>query len=691
MEKKPSKYKIQKEEIPEFNLSPEVERLQKQLDKDPRSKVFLPLAEEYRRSKMPEEAIFILEDGIKYNPAYTPAKIALARAYLDINELMKAKKVIDEILQKMPHNPLALKLHGDISFREGDFLEARKAYETAKSLNPMDMELDTKLSELQSGESGSKIEVATLTTHEEDMQIERSYIEHKTPGNQAVESIQPQDNLQGQPEYIDDINQPAFENIDPSQIPVVVDTPQMADAQLQYPQESNQFFQQENNQIVQEQFAQDQNQLDVPQADYAQQQETVIYEQSVPAEQHQNINPAEYSHEQPSYEQNLTGYSDVNQLAMPEVPLVSQEAILPERNYEMETQYSIQPENQDQVFQQPITQQEEYMQYQDSSPINQANIIAEADSGGFYTGPPTEPLMDNIDGEASSMQYVESPISEQTGIPQIQEGYPSIQSIAGEVQNNMNVQQIPYDISQIEQKIAQSSLEELYNNLDLSTSQEQQQVQEIGTEAIKAEEFGLNEIEGDIKIPVQTSPAGFVDIQKIIEQNSTTPNIPIMQPQTPSEERITIDSLEIEDVNLDSIAMEEQSNPQEALNINDIASEIKQQQFTGQGVGVVDIFKKPSDTEQSQQPLGNVQGELKYDMDLAELYTKQGHYDKSLEIYKKLLEYQPDNPELINRLIETEKMKNAEQTKEQSKVTPNERIAKMEEWFRALNKDKKES
>jgi len=44
----------------------EIDRLATQLAKDPHSKAFLPLAEEYCKVGMWEEAVSVLEAGLKY-------------------------------------------------------------------------------------------------------------------------------------------------------------------------------------------------------------------------------------------------------------------------------------------------------------------------------------------------------------------------------------------------------------------------------------------------------------------------------------------------------------------------------------------------------------------------------------------------------------------------------------------------
>jgi tetratricopeptide (TPR) repeat protein len=696
MEKKPSKYKIQKQEIPEFDLSPEVERLQNQLDRDPNSKVFLPLAEEYRRSKMPEEAIFVLEEGIKRNPTYSAAKIALARAYLEINEIMKAKQTIDEILSKMPHHPLAVKLHGDISFREGDFLEARKAYELVKQLNPMDLEVDQKLSELQVNVSGSKIEVASISEHEGEMQIERSYTEQKVPSHTEVplsvdnrvlgkqqngstsqdSSIPPtpipqqyQGTAQSVP--IDYVQPPSVAGSDmyatdnqfsTPPIPKAVDnvpfthmdtTPGSYSPGLDYNQQA--YAQQ---QLQSNQFQESNHPVDLP--------ETVNYNQT---------------------------YIPPDSQVMEGVPLVSHEVVIPDRYAGQQEQYAY-SENQEAVESSPDFQQAQNYQPPIQPDVPTDDIFnAPVDSGGFYTGPPTDPYVDQYGIKSTQGQAEMSNPSEQEfqTESQISAGYQlPVQSPA----NNDVAEAFP-DLSS--DNLAQGQILQPQNTMEsvqdynINPHTEGQATAKETAQSVEAhvntDEFGLNELEKKINIPVPRK----IEINDDLQQQQ------VMQgqqsPSASGDERITIDSLEIDGLNVEEMAKKYGTQEESLIETTDNESKMPSQYSEFNDNVLVDNIFKQSQTNQIPSVAGikDKKSQDKYNMDLAELYTKQGHFDKALDIYKELLELQPDNQDIINRLIDTEKKKNAVQNVESTNVSPTERIAKMEEWFRTLLNNKKEN
>ncbi|MDP1948812.1 MAG: tetratricopeptide repeat protein [Nitrospirota bacterium] len=82
----------------------EIDRLATQLAKDPQSKVFMPLAEEYGKVGMWQEAAGVLEDGLKYYPGFITAMVALGRAYDQMGQPTKAKAILEESIKLSPEN-----------------------------------------------------------------------------------------------------------------------------------------------------------------------------------------------------------------------------------------------------------------------------------------------------------------------------------------------------------------------------------------------------------------------------------------------------------------------------------------------------------------------------------------------------------------------------------------------------------
>lgn len=133
------------EEEREFNISPKIEQLQKKLDKDPDSKVFLLLAEEYRKSGMQEEAIAVCQEGLKKHPNYTSARVVLGRAYMELKKMLEAQAEFEEVISKIPDNLVANKFLGDLYFMQGNLNSALERYQVVIRLDPSNEEVASKI------------------------------------------------------------------------------------------------------------------------------------------------------------------------------------------------------------------------------------------------------------------------------------------------------------------------------------------------------------------------------------------------------------------------------------------------------------------------------------------------------------------------------------------------------------------
>jgi len=70
----------------ESNVTPLIAKYEDQLERDPRSRVFAPLAEAYRKVGLIENAFKVLQKGIRYNPDYLLGYLTLAQCYIDKGE-----------------------------------------------------------------------------------------------------------------------------------------------------------------------------------------------------------------------------------------------------------------------------------------------------------------------------------------------------------------------------------------------------------------------------------------------------------------------------------------------------------------------------------------------------------------------------------------------------------------------------
>jgi Tfp pilus assembly protein PilF len=118
----------------------EIDRLATQLAMDPRSKAFLPLAEEYCKVGMWEEAVSVLEAGLKHYPGFITAMVVLGRAYDQLKQATKARAVLEGAIKLSPENLRAHRTLMRIYAAQGLTQEAKKSCGVILSMNPKDEE-----------------------------------------------------------------------------------------------------------------------------------------------------------------------------------------------------------------------------------------------------------------------------------------------------------------------------------------------------------------------------------------------------------------------------------------------------------------------------------------------------------------------------------------------------------------------
>ncbi|MBI1819729.1 MAG: tetratricopeptide repeat protein [Nitrospirae bacterium] len=136
-------------EKPTGTLSPEVEKLSSKLEKDPNSKVFLNLAEEYYKAGMLDEALMILEPGLKIHPAFIGAKVLLGRIYSDQKKKKEAREVFEQVIKINGDNIVANKKLSLIYFEEKAFSEAEKCCNQILFFNSKDADAQALLKKIK--------------------------------------------------------------------------------------------------------------------------------------------------------------------------------------------------------------------------------------------------------------------------------------------------------------------------------------------------------------------------------------------------------------------------------------------------------------------------------------------------------------------------------------------------------------
>jgi tetratricopeptide (TPR) repeat protein len=118
----------------------EIDRLAAQLARDPHSKAFMPLAEEYGKVGMWQEAAGVLEDGLKLYPGFITAMVALGRAYDHMGQATKARTILEGSVKLSPENLRAHRTLIKIYTSQGLSESALQSCAVILAVNPRDEE-----------------------------------------------------------------------------------------------------------------------------------------------------------------------------------------------------------------------------------------------------------------------------------------------------------------------------------------------------------------------------------------------------------------------------------------------------------------------------------------------------------------------------------------------------------------------
>ena len=106
--------------------------------KNPRSKVFAPLAESYRKLGMLDDALKILKDGIRNHPNYTLGYIVLAHCYFDQGKFELTYNTLRPIVSQNADNISLQKVFAQSCMNLGYLEEALDTYKYLLFMNPRD-------------------------------------------------------------------------------------------------------------------------------------------------------------------------------------------------------------------------------------------------------------------------------------------------------------------------------------------------------------------------------------------------------------------------------------------------------------------------------------------------------------------------------------------------------------------------
>lgn len=126
-------------------------------ERDPRSRVFAPLAEAYRGLGMVEKAFEILREGIKHHPDYVMGYLGLASCYADEEEWTNVYSTLRPFVSKNRDNLRLQKVFAKACLNINHHDEALETYKYILFLNPNDSESSEMVSELEESFSSNYV------------------------------------------------------------------------------------------------------------------------------------------------------------------------------------------------------------------------------------------------------------------------------------------------------------------------------------------------------------------------------------------------------------------------------------------------------------------------------------------------------------------------------------------------------
>ncbi|OGC39355.1 hypothetical protein A2Y85_00355 [candidate division WOR-3 bacterium RBG_13_43_14] len=127
----------------------EIARLSEKYSKDPKSRMFVQLADAYRKNGMMDEALDILNKGLQYHPDYALGYLILGKCYFDQRKYEQAKDAYETTLKHDPQNIVALRMIAQICESLRDEPGQMSAYKEILTLDPFDASAKEKLIHLE--------------------------------------------------------------------------------------------------------------------------------------------------------------------------------------------------------------------------------------------------------------------------------------------------------------------------------------------------------------------------------------------------------------------------------------------------------------------------------------------------------------------------------------------------------------
>ncbi len=128
----------------------EIAKLNERYNKDPKSRIFVQLADAYRKNNMVEEALDVLHKGLEIHPRYPLAHLILGKCYMNKRMFPQARDAFKKTLELDPQNIVAFRMLAQVCEALRDETGQIEAYKGILALDPFDNQAKEKLDHLES-------------------------------------------------------------------------------------------------------------------------------------------------------------------------------------------------------------------------------------------------------------------------------------------------------------------------------------------------------------------------------------------------------------------------------------------------------------------------------------------------------------------------------------------------------------
>ena len=133
---------------PDPSAEARIRDLESKMNSMPGSRVFVGLAEEYRRAGRLNEALGVLRQGLQVHPNYLSAQIAIARLFRELGRSGEAIEAFSKVLVIDRENLVAAKALADLYWDMGNRVEAIKKFKLYRAISG-DRSYDERIAELE--------------------------------------------------------------------------------------------------------------------------------------------------------------------------------------------------------------------------------------------------------------------------------------------------------------------------------------------------------------------------------------------------------------------------------------------------------------------------------------------------------------------------------------------------------------